>query len=389
MIRPGTEAPWSAELVAVARAAAEVIAIPRREAETSFTLHAPLELLARVGLVPHVRDDARAAAIAGISRLAADYAATGTPVSTPAAIAFADAAAAATALDAALRSGDVDRVDRIACWLAPRVDHQAARHLLAASIFDSLGAAGHAAIALHLLPRAADGALPISLLRGALRSIAAQPTWRVDWFRTDERVELGPLAPSLADALAAVPHLGRPGTSFIRPLMAQVQDRGLATRLLAPALRRPVDPAAAGRTLLRAAAWSMLHDDPAQAPYGWSHCLTMPQGVLSLADDGVPARSAVAVAATFVAGFRAAHGKQPLGSLDDDAPGEAPDAPDAPDVTELATFAALHRDAHLVKYTLACLHAAATDPAWRSTYLRAAAYLADWWRAHPARGSSS
>ena len=379
MNRLGTEAPWSAELVAVARAAAEVIAIPRSSAETSFTLHAPLELLARVGLVPHVRADARAAAIAGISRLAADYAATGTPVAEPAVIGFDDPPAAATALDAALRAGDVDRVDRIACWLAPRVDHQAARHLLAASIFDSLGAAGHAAIALHLLPRVADGALPISLLRGALRSIAAQPTWRVDWFRSDDRGETD--ARSLNDALTAVPRLGRPATSFIHPLMAQVQDRGLATRLLAPALRRPVDAAAARRTLLRAAAWSMLHDDPAHAPYGWSHCLTMPQAVLSLADDGVPARSAVAVAATFVAGFRAAHGQQTLGSLDDDAaPG------DAPDVAELATFAASHRDAHLVKYTLACFHAAATDPAWRATYLRAAAYLADWWRARPDGG---
>ncbi len=363
--------------IATALAAAEAIVVPRAGAETSFTLHAPLELLARVGLLPYLTGSVHEQALARITGLAADYTATDTPVAKPEAALFVDLSAAASALDAALRAGDADRVDVIACWLAPRLDHATARHLLAPSIVDSLAAAGHASIALHLLPRVADGALPVALLRGALRSIAANPDWRIDWFRSADASDAPPA--SLADALAALPHLGRPGSSFIRPLMAQVQDSGVATRLLAPALRPGFDAAEAGRTLLRAAAWSMLHDDPHHAPYGWSHCLTMPQAVLSLAGDGVPARTAVAVAATFVAGFRAAHGLQALGSLAN-APG---DAGRAPDPGELASFAALHHDAHLVKYTLACFHAAESDPAWRTTYLRAAAHLADGWRAHP------
>ncbi len=375
------------ELIAAVRTAADAIAVPRAEAETSFTLHAPLELLARVGLLPYLRDDTgddtRERTLARISRLAADYAATGTAVATPAAVEFVDSATAAASLDAALRAGDADRVDAIACWLAPRVDHHAARHLLAPAIVDSTAAAGHASIALHLLPRVADGALPISLVRGALRSIARQPGRRIDWFRSvDAPAGVDTSTTSLADALAAVPLLGRPGSSFIQPIMAQVQDSGLATRLLGPALRPGLDAAAAGRTLLRAAAWSMLHDDPHHAPYGWSHCLTMTQGVLTLADDGAPARTAVAVAATFVAGFRAAFGTQALGSLDDDACTDR----DVPAETELAAFAAAHHDAHLAKYTLACFHAAEADPAWRATYLRAAAHLAAGWRAHPDGG---
>jgi hypothetical protein len=54
-----------------------------------------------------------------------------------------------------------------------------------------------------------------------------------------------------------------------------------------------------------------------------------------------------------------------------------------PDVTlaELATAASLHEDAHLVKYTLACLHAAADDPRCRSLYLTAALRLVNWWNA--------
>ena len=49
---------------------------------------------------------------------------------------------------------------------------------------------------------------------------------------------------------------------------------------------------------------------------------------------------------------------------------------------EVATAAALHEDAHLVKYTLACLHAAADDREFAGLYLAAAAHLVEWWRAN-------
>ena len=71
------------------------------------------------------------------------------------------------------------------------------------------------------------------------------------------------------------------------------------------------------------------------------------------------------------------HGLEPLGRLDDDAAIDAPT-----DTTQLATYAALHHDAHVVKYTLACLLAAQDDPAWAGTYLAAAHFLGEWWRSH-------
>jgi len=85
--------PWSPALVATLRTAAEAIAVPRAEAETSITMHAPLELLARVGLLQYLDDDTRALALAKISGLAADYVATGTPVTTSAAVDLPDLAA--------------------------------------------------------------------------------------------------------------------------------------------------------------------------------------------------------------------------------------------------------------------------------------------------------
>ena len=50
-------------------------------------------------------------------------------------------------------------------------------------------------------------------------------------------------------------------------------------------------------------------------------------------------------------------------------------------VPTLAARAATHEDAHLAKYTLACLTAAATDTSERRLYLAAAAYLGAWWKA--------
>jgi hypothetical protein len=47
--------------------------------------------------------------------------------------------------------------------------------------------------------------------------------------------------------------------------------------------------------------------------------------------------------------------------------------------TSLATMASHRHDAHLVKYTLACLHVAESDPTFERLYLAAAAkLLADW-----------
>jgi hypothetical protein len=86
-------------------------------------------------------------------------------------------------------------------------------------------------------------------------------------------------------------------------------------------------------------------------------------------------RTALAVAATFTVGLRAGHGSENLPEAIDDEVGT--------DATweELATAAALHEDAHLVKHTLAAWHAATDDPAYEGLYRTAAARLVAWWQA--------
>jgi hypothetical protein len=236
--------------------------------------------------------------------------------------------------------------------------------------------------------------VPLGVVRGLARELARQPGWRIRWF--EDSTDGG--RRSLVDALVEAPSLGVPGSTFIYPIMRQVEESGLATQLLAESLRSTA--ADAGRDLCRIAAWSMLQEPVDHAPYGWTHCLTLSQSAVGLAGEGVTARTAVAVAATHVAGFRTALGQCHLDpDLRPDDPGvrgvdeaiaAGPDVAGAavwhlPDgaleaaFTVIATRAAVHHDAHFVKYTLACRHAADADPASERLFLAAAARLAGWW----------
>lgn len=365
----------STALPAAIDAAARTISVPKRAPADSFVLHAPLELAARVGILERLAPEDRGPALAQIEATASAYLAAGEPLGPTVARTWTSVDQATATLTSALASQDLATVDAAMSWLAERIDPGAARTALATAIAPALSAAAHVPIGLHLLTRVADGALPASLLRGPLRELARHPDRQLTWFESPTWS-----APSSADGspleerLRSVPFLGRPGSDFIHPLMDQAERSGTAAAAIGPSLGDDVD--AVRRTLLRAAAWSMLHDDPAHAPYGWTHCLTLPQAVLSLAPDALDPAIAIAVAGTHVVGFRAALGRAELGSLDDAAGGL-----DEVDLAPSMRAASTHPDAHLAKYVLACAHAGEDDPAWRATYHRAAAHLVAWWAA--------
>jgi hypothetical protein len=354
----------------IARSVAE-LSVPKAAPADSFVLHAPLELMARVRLLSYIPVPLRGPAVERIDWLREQYAAAGEPVEPPAP---SPGDARPELLLAAVARGDRARVDELAAAWLPTVGAAEVAGALGEAVVPSLAAAGHAPIGLALLLRRERtvAPLPTTLLRGPLRELAAHPDWRIDWHHG---IGGQGVADGLYDALRAASHLGEPGSNFIFPLMTQAQQPGVADRLLGPVLADRYDVPAATRTITRVAAWSMIHDDPAQAPYGWSHALTMPQGVMSLAGAGVAARTALAVAATHLLGFRVAYGTNQLPARIE--PTEATTS-----AAELAAAASTHEDAHLVKYTLACLHAAADDPAFAGLHLRAAASLAEWWRTH-------
>jgi hypothetical protein len=342
--------------------AVSLVARPKVNPANSFELHAPLELLARRILLDRVDARRRDAARARITWVADTYAQSGESVA-----------------DEEPEPSVPPPDELVAC----------------------LAAAGHAPIYFHLLPRVAP-ANPTAtrLARPLLHELNRYREWKIEW------IDAQPLAgtgdeQALTRALLDTPHLGIPGSDFIFPLMHQVDSQGVAAEVISPVLGPASDIAACARAIARVAAWSMLQDDPAHAPYGWTHCLTLPQAAAEMATTTTDPLRALAVSATHVVGFRAALSNttvvdryqpdpvdvDPLAAFDAGpqiaaaAVHHAPPAAVPAIATELASRAALHEDAHVAKYTLACFDAAHADPEHARLFLSAAAFLHGCWAA--------
>ena len=379
---------------------ADVVRVPRMDPADSMVLHAPLELAARTALLPLVIPPERSAARGRLADLARCYAAFGAGVGAPATVECMSVAAGALRLSDAIAAGDLADVDALSSWLGRVATPDELRSLLADEVVPRLSAAAHGSIFLYLLPRVSPrGELTGELVRPLARELARAPERRLTWYE-DRAPQAATPGDALLEAVAATPRLGVPGSDFICPLMVQAEESGVATDLLA-APTMSVALADGARALLRAAAWSMLGEPDDFRPYGWSHCLTMPQAVLGIASACSDPSAALAVAATYVVGFRAALSVEPLAtayappdpSTDvtralEETPMDAaaavwhtPSADLPRAVTALATYAATHPDAHLVKYTVACLDAAAWDRTHARVYLAAAGALAGYWAA--------
>jgi hypothetical protein len=348
------------------------ISRPKTNGGNSYSLHAPMELLARAALLPMVPLDARGEARMRIAGIAGLYAAQGDEIE-----AHIDKAipSAKEVLIEALCQYDADRADAALVALPPNISAYEICDLLTDEIVSRLGAAAHAPILLAALRDASARYGNLShLLRALIRALATAetlptgPNPRLSW--VSEPIDLsGPR--DLWDALADPPHVS---SSFsIAPTMLAVEADGLAARQLGRATQN--SPVVVARSLLRIAALSMLQDDPDRAPYGWSHCLTIPQGIMALTPHSREQAVLGRVAATAVLGFRSTLGKV---RLDKNWKSSV-----SPDVTVLAAKAAAHEDAHLAKYTVACLSAAVTDPSARDLFLAAADHLGKWWDARP------
>lgn len=369
--------------VGLVEATAAVLTQPRAEPPDSFILHAPLELLARAALLPHVSPDVRDRARRHITSIGKQFEEFGSPAGEHLA-SFDTVHEASAALREALDAGDLDLAGAAGRHLGRTLDPGA---LIAATgdlLAPSLAAAAHGPIFLHHLFRA----MPRSPLSGAMfgtlaRELARNHDWSLHWHEASLRG-----THDLATALARTPVLGPPDSTFIRPLMVQAEESGLAAAIVGGAIGTETDVEAAERAILRTAAASMLLDDTTHAPYGWSHCLTIPQGILSTLPTSADPSKTLALAATHVVGIRAAFGCRPLAEIDGPAGRVGPDAlvpgidrPDAAAVQSTVDYAAGHEDAHLVKYVVSCLDASRRDPGGAHQYLAAAVHLADWWRA--------
>ncbi len=384
--------------------AAEVIGVPRARVAAdrhSFVLHAPLELMARSALLPSVAVAGRAEARRRIMVLAAGYQSCGPPLPDPPPRSFDSLPHAASALLEAIAGQDLDGADRAAGWLGPRLRSDQVVALLADHIVDRLSAAGHGNVHLQLLTRNHPRGLPDQMLRPLVRALAVASNRRIDV--PDVRVSADHEQASteaLLDVLSRVPVIGPAKHDGIAALVEHAQA-GNALRDLVDADGRFTTPREPPVELLRFAAQAMLQGPAESSPYGWTHCLTLSQAALMVGTACESPSRATYVGAAYLASHWAALGE---GAVDLDrvpapvdigldealatSPGLAAaaawhDPARAETLTILATAASSAHDAHRVKYTLACLDAAAADRSHRPLYLAAAAYLNAWWIQHP------
>ena len=385
------------------QAVAGIIGVPRKELPAerySFALHAPLELMARGALLPYVEPSSREPARVRIASLAANYEASGPPLPAAAERSFDSLSDAAAALVEAVDGEDLERVDGAAAWLGPRVRPDQLLDVLSDHVIDRLSAAGHGNIYLALLVRNRPRGLHQQMLRHPVRELdqaigpahrrsahtqlarpeppgfparrappdAPRRGCRSRWHRGDGRARRGERCPCRAPrrrrglhrsrgATHRAPALRRPGhaarSAGVRPLRLD-------------ALPHPLPGGAHGRRCLLGPRARAVY---VASAYLAAHWATLGRGHLAL--DWVPEPVDASVEASLQSGpdqaaAAAWHSTSP-----------------ADTVTTLATSASASHDAHRVKYTLACLDAAAADRTHLPLYLAAAAYLNAWWVKHP------
>jgi len=378
--------------------AARRIGVPRTEVPPgygSFVLHAPLELMARAALLPAVAPDERDQARGRVAELVTGYERAAPALDAPGADDEGPIDPSVAPLVNGLEGGDATAVDAAARRVDGQVPATTLVQALAPVVLPALAAAGHANIYLSLLARRSITQPANTMIRSVARSLVTDDTLPIAVPPIRVAADETQASRELVDALVRIDPIGAPASPFIAQLVQHAAQIGLleclATKgaFTAPS-RAPVE-------LLRFAAQAMLQGDAERAPFGWTHCLTLAQGALRAGalTDAMP--QGIYVAAVYLVAHWGAYG---IGRLDlghvptsrpsrlDDALGEGPEAAAATawhatdreaTIRTLATAASTNHDAHRVKYTLACLDAAADDPSAASLYLAAAAYINAWW----------
>jgi hypothetical protein len=394
------------------RATAAIVSRPPQRGLTSFTLHAPLEAMARYGLLRLVDPAERELARLQMITSASVYGAGVTPLAPPARVKpFPDLSAAATEFASAFEHGDAEGLEALVLQIVAQFGTSSLVHLLTPLALPTLTGASHCHIGLWLLLRHGEAAEieDASLLRAAARFIASDPKGQMKSFsgmsiaggqrldKTPEEIQREILA-KLAD-----PPKGRPGNASIRGLIDAGERTGNTNRLFGDFIRHDLTAEqidAAFRAILCVSAHSMLQDDLKQAKFGWTHCLTLPQSACGLSSLSTDRKLALAATLVWITAYRSVLSRR---ALDFDwKPERIPDISirealetsppvaaarvwyarddELPDIrTALATAASIRNDIHLVKYTRATFDMGTFDPSRSRLYLAAAAHLCALW----------
>jgi hypothetical protein len=397
-----------------------IVARPRMRGLTSFTLHAPLEVMARYGLMRLVGPPDRELARLQMVASAAVYGHQVDLMPAPARVyPFRDASTAAGELANAFTSGDADGMETLVLSVALQFGTKSLLDLLTPLALPTLTGASHSHIGLWLLLRHAEpaGVEDASLLRAAARALAADPTGQMKSFQGmsiegTQHLRTPPeqLCKEILDKLAD-PTKGTLGGQSIRELVEAGEKTGNVNTLFGDLIRHDLSQPqieAAFRAVLRVSAHSMLQDDLEQAKFGWSHCLNLPQSAFGLSSVTTNRKLGLAAALVWIVAYRSVLSDRALDlgwhpqpikdasvleALQTSPAAAASRVWHAPDGELsairriLATEASIRNDIHLVKYTRACLDMGAFDPEHVRLYLAAAAHLCAVWMAEVPRAT--
>jgi hypothetical protein len=250
-----------------------IVARPPVRGLTSFTLHAPLELMARYGLMRLVEPSDRELSRLQMVASAAAYGHQVGLMPVPARVhSFPDANTAAEELASTFTSGDADGMEALVLSVASQFGTKSLMNLLTPLALPTLTGASHSHIGLWLLLRHAEpaGVEDASLLRAAARALAADPTGQMKSFQGmsiegTQHLKTPPeqVCEEILDKLAD-PAKGTLGGQSIRELVEAGEKTGNVDTLFEDFIRHDLSQPqidAAFRAVLRVSAHSMLQDD--------------------------------------------------------------------------------------------------------------------------------
>ncbi len=343
-------------------AASAIVAIPKKPAidfsDSSFLLHAPLEICARYFLLPLVDDEHTTAARKQMRLTAKKY----------------------------FESPDVENaeVHKFDIELVPYAEW--ATSLLFAS---------HAPILLALQHTLGETNESIHNVLGRMgRDIFDAPEAQMAWSHKPPTHD--EISPELLkhpgkwffDHVGNIRHVDG-GAEAIRASVERVEAAGVIEPLVEilgniANFSERADFKVPFQSLMRMCALSMVKESDVSSKYGWSHCLTIPHSLWVLSSvSGNPGRLLQA-ATTQAATFRSLLGEEKLSENDLNEYFEPDEdsifAEHYVRIIDIISLACTLEDAHLVKYVYSCFDCMKRDPQYSKLYIAAAGKLLSIWQ---------
>lgn len=347
-------------------AASRIVAIPKKSGEgpwdASFILHAPLEICARYFLLPLVDDERANGARRQVRQTAKKY------------FEFEDE-----------RQAQKSNPDLKLNFANMNVERWATTLLFAS----------HPIILLAMQNALGETNESIdSVLQNMSDGIDSNLDSQMEW--TKHKSAIRDLSPELlanpqhwfVDYVGNVDHVNFEDES-IRGGIEAVEASGLIAPLVETigaiaSFSERADFQLPFKSLLRVAALSMLIENDEHSKYGWSHCLTIPHAIWSLANNANDKSTMLKAATTHVATFRSLMSEEKMLSSHFVEYFEEEEhsvfAEHYVRMEDIISQSCILEDAHLVKYVYSCFDLMKRDPQYSKLYIAAAGKLLSIWQ---------